>query len=221
MIKRPKPIDGESMSPQDRTLTCRDCSSEFIFTSGEQEFFSSKGLQNDPVRCPECRSARKSSRTTLENETGYIRYGGAASFGGRTPRQMHPAACAQCGDMIEVPFIPRGDRPVFCSAVKRLLTQGYELDAIGRQWGQRPCQNDSVREVLRSGTPGPFATTDGTPPSTADGSKARPSDAEVAAAAAALIGELPGQTSDAIDTQQETSIDEVAVISDTANGESK
>jgi hypothetical protein len=120
-----------------------------------------------------------------------------------------------------VPFIPRGDRPVFCSAVKRLLTQGYELDAIGRQWGQRPCQNDSVREVLRSGTPGPFATTDGTPPSTADGSKARPSDAEVAAAAAALIGELPGQTSDAIDTQQETSRDEVAVISDTANGESK
>ena len=35
-----------------------------------------------------------------------------ASFGGKTPRQMHPAACADCGQMTEVPFVPRGERPV-------------------------------------------------------------------------------------------------------------
>ncbi|MEE9277751.1 MAG: zinc-ribbon domain containing protein [Dehalococcoidia bacterium] len=145
------------MSYQDRELTCRDCNREFVFTAGEQEFYASKGLQNDPVRCPECRNARKNARTTLENESGYIRYGGGASFGGRTPRQMHPAACALCGDMIEVPFIPRGDRPVFCSAVKRLMTQGFQLEEISRRWGIRPCQNDAVREVLRSGMPAPQA----------------------------------------------------------------
>ena len=138
------------MSYQDRTLTCRDCSREFIFTAGEQEFYASKGLQNDPVRCPECRSARKNARNTLENEAGYIRYGGAASFGGSTPRQMHPAACALCGDMIEVPFMPRGDRPVYCSQVKRLLTVGFQLEEIANRWGTRPCTNDDVREVLRA-----------------------------------------------------------------------
>lgn len=139
------------MAFQDRSLTCRDCNREFVFTAGEQEFYASKGLQNDPVRCPDCRAARKSTRNALENEAGYVRYGGAASFGGRTPRQMHPAACALCGDMIEVPFMPRGDRPVFCSTVKRLLTYGYEIDTIRQTWGVRPCQNDTVVKGLRSG----------------------------------------------------------------------
>ena len=140
---------------QDRSLTCRDCQNAFVFTAGEQEFYASKGLQNDPVRCPDCRNARKSARNTLENDSGYIRYGGAASFGGRTPRQMHPAACALCGDMIEVPFIPRGDRPVFCSAVKRLMTHGMQLEEVANKWGQRPCQNNDAREFLRNAPPPP------------------------------------------------------------------
>ena len=28
----------------DKTLTCRDCSQSFVFTTGEQEFFASKGF---------------------------------------------------------------------------------------------------------------------------------------------------------------------------------
>ena len=46
----------------DRTLVCRDCNSEFVFTEGEQEFYKEKGFENDPVRCPDCRKARKSQR---------------------------------------------------------------------------------------------------------------------------------------------------------------
>ena len=46
---------------------------------------------------------------------GYVDYGPCASFGGRTPRQMHPATCDRCGELTEVPFMPRGDRPVYCS----------------------------------------------------------------------------------------------------------
>lgn len=103
------------MSFADKQLVCRDCNNNFIFTGGEQEFYASKGLQNEPVRCPPCRSARKSNRLT-EPEEGYVRYGVFASFGGRTPRQMHPATCAECGMMTEVPFQPRGDRPVYCSS---------------------------------------------------------------------------------------------------------
>jgi CxxC-x17-CxxC domain-containing protein len=99
----------------DKALVCRDCNGSFIFTAGEQEFYASKGLQNEPVRCPACRAARKNARST-EEEDGYVRYGAFASFGGRTPRQMHPATCAECGMMTEVPFVPRGDRPVYCSS---------------------------------------------------------------------------------------------------------
>jgi hypothetical protein len=42
---------------QDRSLTCRDCAEEFSFSAGEQAFFASKGLTNDPQRCPSCRAA--------------------------------------------------------------------------------------------------------------------------------------------------------------------
>lgn len=110
------------MSPVDRTLVCRDCGREFTFTAGEQEFYASKGLTNDPVRCQSCRASRKATSTRSSNsfdapeDTGYVRYGTFASYGGRTPRQMHPASCAECGQMTEVPFVPRGDRPVYCSA---------------------------------------------------------------------------------------------------------
>ena len=137
------------MSYQDRSIKCRDCGRDFVFTSGEQEFYASKGLMNDPVRCPECRNQRKSARNTLESDTGYVRYSGAASFGGRTPRQMHPAACALCSDMIEVPFIPRGDRPVYCSTVKRLMGLEISPEEIAATWGDRPCQNEKAREAAQ------------------------------------------------------------------------
>jgi DNA-directed RNA polymerase subunit RPC12/RpoP len=47
---------------EDRKIICKDCGKEFIFTVGEQEFFKEKGFENDPVRCPECRKARKNEK---------------------------------------------------------------------------------------------------------------------------------------------------------------
>ena len=88
------------MSFQDKSLQCADCGQEFEFTSGEQEFYASRGLQNDPRRCPECRRARKSERR-------------GGDYG--APRQMFPAICAACGIDTEVPFEPREERPVYCS----------------------------------------------------------------------------------------------------------
>ena len=43
----------------DKTLTCRDCGSEFVFTVGEQEFYKEKGFTNEPTRCAACRRAKK------------------------------------------------------------------------------------------------------------------------------------------------------------------
>lgn len=50
------------MDVQDKTLTCLDCGRQFLFTSGEQEFFAHKGFTNTPGRCRECRAARRASR---------------------------------------------------------------------------------------------------------------------------------------------------------------
>jgi len=52
---------------EDITLVCKDCGKEFVWTAGEQEFYASKGFTNQPVRCPECRKARKSSRNNRDN----------------------------------------------------------------------------------------------------------------------------------------------------------
>jgi CxxC-x17-CxxC domain-containing protein len=45
--------------------------------------------------------------------------GRASSEGSRdssgSAREMHPAVCAQCGRDTMVPFVPRGDKPVYCS----------------------------------------------------------------------------------------------------------
>jgi len=46
----------------DITLTCKDCGAEFVFTEGEQQFYAEKGFENQPLRCPECRRARKARR---------------------------------------------------------------------------------------------------------------------------------------------------------------
>lgn len=47
---------------EDKKIICKDCGKEFIFTVGEQEFYKEKGFDNDPVRCPDCRRARKQQR---------------------------------------------------------------------------------------------------------------------------------------------------------------
>lgn len=46
----------------DKTIVCKDCGKEFVFTEGEQEFYKEKGFENDPVRCPECRRKRKAEK---------------------------------------------------------------------------------------------------------------------------------------------------------------
>ena len=40
---------------EDKTLVCKDCGKEFVFTAGEQEFYAEKGFTNEPQRCKECR----------------------------------------------------------------------------------------------------------------------------------------------------------------------
>ncbi|MGH7728213.1 MAG: zinc-ribbon domain-containing protein, partial [Vulcanimicrobiaceae bacterium] len=43
----------------DETLTCTDCGAPFVFTAGEAQFFATKGFQNKPSHCADCRAVRK------------------------------------------------------------------------------------------------------------------------------------------------------------------
>src|SRR5215216_7915056 len=114
----------------DRTLTCRDCGQQFTFTAGEQAFYQERGF-SEPQRCPACRQARKAQRSAGGgydsggygsggySSGGYGGGGGYSSGGGggsysSGPRQMYPATCSNCGKPTEVPFLPRGDKPVYC-----------------------------------------------------------------------------------------------------------
>lgn len=80
---------------QDQTLTCKDCGKQFTWTAGEQEFYQQKGFAHPPARCPECRNKRKTE--VREN------------------RQMFTVTCANCGKEAQVPFEPKGNRPVYCA----------------------------------------------------------------------------------------------------------
>jgi CxxC-x17-CxxC domain-containing protein len=90
------------MDFQDKTLACRDCGKDFVWTASEQEFYQKKGFTNAPVRCAACRALKKSRM----NDTR----GGGSNFA----RQSFEITCAQCGKTDTVPFKPKGDRPVLC-----------------------------------------------------------------------------------------------------------
>ena len=85
---------------QERTLSCVECNNSFAFTVEDQQYHAEKGYTNEPKRCPSCRQSRRAGQGD-----GY----------GSVRREMHPAVCAGCGVDTQVPFLPRGDRPVYCS----------------------------------------------------------------------------------------------------------
>ena len=82
---------------QDKTLTCRDCQQEFVFSAGEQEFYAEKGFTNEPARCPACRAARK--RRNSE-------------------RRMYTVICSDCGEN-RVPFTPAVTGRFIAAAVSK------------------------------------------------------------------------------------------------------
>ncbi len=75
---------------EDKTLVCKDCGKEFVWTAGEQEFYASRGFENQPQRCKPCRDARKN--------------GGARSNSGE--RQMFDAVCAAAARPARFPSSP-------------------------------------------------------------------------------------------------------------------
>ena len=49
---------------QDKTLICKECGAEFVFTAGEQEFYAAKGFIHEPRRCKACREKLKNAESS-------------------------------------------------------------------------------------------------------------------------------------------------------------
>lgn len=81
---------------ENRQINCIVCGTEFTFTVEEQEFFQSKGFQ-EPRKCKPCRQAAKAQKQ-----------------GFRPQKQLFDTVCSACGITTQVPFQPKGDRPVYC-----------------------------------------------------------------------------------------------------------
>ncbi|MEK6609182.1 MAG: zinc-ribbon domain containing protein [Myxococcota bacterium] len=112
---------------QDRQLKCEDCSQDFTFTVGEQEFYARKGFQQEPKRCKPCREARRAQRGGAgggggdrDRDSGQAprvearSRSGRGGGGGGSAREMFDATCGRCGAPARVPFHPTPGRPVYC-----------------------------------------------------------------------------------------------------------
>jgi CxxC-x17-CxxC domain-containing protein len=99
---------------QDKWFQCRDCGGKFVFSQSEQAFYAEKGLLHEPQRCPTCRINRRREKL------------------GQPRRQMYEVVCAACGTPTVVPFLPRNERPVYCSSCfeHRRVTAGQEQSPV-------------------------------------------------------------------------------------------
>ena len=88
------------MEFQDKKLICRDCSKEFVWTAGEQKFFSDKGFTNAPIRCADCRK-KKRGKFGEEKQSTVV-------------EEFHEIKCAKCNKSSEIPFKPQDPDSILC-----------------------------------------------------------------------------------------------------------
>ena len=140
---------------EDKTLVCKECGKEFVFTAGEQEFYAERGFQNEPQRCKACRDARKNAT--------------------RGPREYFTATCAACGGEAEPPPLsggafgqsggaqiqnePKGARQSGCLSVflcwgiqrsRRSCGSGCAKSVLGKPMGDAPSARSARAASLPS-----------------------------------------------------------------------
>ena len=79
---------------EDKTIICKDCQKEFVWSAREQDFYQKKGFENVPARCFDCRKLKKTER--LQS------------------RPQFEVKCEKCGKEDIVPFEIQKDLPLYC-----------------------------------------------------------------------------------------------------------
>src|SRR6185437_1695459 len=88
----------------DRFLICLDCKEQFVFSAGEQLFFSDKQFRNEPKRCRACRVNRLGKKVQADTDGRVV----------KSPRMESQVICSECNQQTIVPFKPTNGRPVLC-----------------------------------------------------------------------------------------------------------
>jgi CxxC-x17-CxxC domain-containing protein len=133
----------------DRILKCSDCGNEFIFTAGEQLFFSDKQFKNDPKRCKLCKAKRAGLGRTAT---------GAGSVTLPLSRTETRTKCSACGVETTVPFKPTQGRPVLCRSCFQLKRVPAAIAAVAHMDSPAGQVAAAVEQVLPSnGDPEPPA----------------------------------------------------------------
>ena len=84
---------------EDVTIVCPDCENEFTWTSGEQEYYQTRGF-SAPKRCKACRDSRKKKIVSKDDK--------------EIVQTRHQANCDDCNAVTTVPFKPVAGKPVYC-----------------------------------------------------------------------------------------------------------
>jgi CxxC-x17-CxxC domain-containing protein len=110
---------------------CAVCGEQFVVPPAERQFRQDRGL-HDPLECPECRARLRAARNSElismyeRVDSLQVESSGTPAKSGRKPnsgragrqsnvsKQRYNTVCAACGNETQVPFVPRGDRPVYC-----------------------------------------------------------------------------------------------------------
>ena len=95
----------------DRVLKCSECTSDFVFTAGEQLFFFDKQFKNDPKRCKLCQARRAGLGRSVKS---------GAPIALPLSRTETRTECSACGIATTVPFKPTQGRPVLCRSCFQL-----------------------------------------------------------------------------------------------------
>lgn len=135
----------------DRILKCSDCGDEFIFTAGEQLFFSDKQFKNDPKRCKLCKAKRAGlGRTATGN--------GAVTL--PLSRTETRTQCSACGIETTVPFKPTQGRPVLCRSCFQLKRVPTAVAAVARMDSPADQVAQAIEQVMSSGIESPASASE-------------------------------------------------------------
>lgn len=101
------------MDYQDKTIACKDCGTEFIWSAKDQAFYADRGY-SAPLYCKECREKRKQMRQTGQFGSGQH---GSSRFDSTKPAggQRYEITCSKCGKQDTVSFPVRDPSTILCT----------------------------------------------------------------------------------------------------------
>ena len=92
---------------KEKTLICRDCGRNFIWTANEQKFFADKGLKNVPSRCENCRLIYKEKHKF---------------------KVSSPVKCSDCQAEGEIAYLPENKKDlILCETCFAKRQKEYQL----------------------------------------------------------------------------------------------